>query len=338
MNKPLKARIVGMGSYLPKKVLSNKDFEKMVETTDEWIVSRTGIEERRIAEETEFTSDMGLEAAKKALEAAKIQADAIDLIICATMTPDYISSSSAALIQDRLGASRAGAVDMQAACTGFLYVLATAKAFVESGMYRTVLIVASEKMSTYVDYTDRGTSILFGDGAAAAVVSSIGKGLAIENVCLGSDGSLAQLVIVPGGGVRHPPTHASVDAGLHYFKMDGKEVFKHAVRRMSQSARESLGKAGIVEQQISWLVPHQANLRIMDAIAKGFDIPADRMYKTVQKYGNTSASSLAIALDELTREHKIQKGEHILLVAFGAGLTWGASVLTQIDATPNEES
>ena len=338
MTSPLKARIVGMGSYLPNKVLSNKDFEKMVDTTDEWIVSRTGIEERRIAADSEFTSDMGTEAAKKALDAAKLKAEDIQLIICATMTPDYISSSSAALIQDRIGASHAGAVDMQAACTGFLYVLATAKAFVESGMYQNILVVASEKMSTYVDYTDRGTSILFGDGAAAAVVSSKGKGLIIENVCLGSDGALAQLVIVPGGGVRHPPSHASVDAGLHFFKMDGKEVFKHAVRRMSQSARESLSKAGIVEQQISWLVPHQANMRIMDAIAKGFDIPADRMYKTVQKYGNTSASSVAIALDELTREHTIGAGEHILLVAFGAGLTWGASVLTQTDTTSNEES
>lgn len=321
-----------MGSYLPKKVLTNKDFEKMVDTNDEWIVSRTGIEERRIAADTEYTSDMGTEAAKKALEAANIAPETVDLVLVATMTPDYISSSTAAIIQDRIGAAKAGAVDMQAACTGFLYVLATAKAFVESGMYSTVLIVASEKMSTYVDYSDRGTSILFGDGASAAVVSASGKGLAIESVCLGSDGSLTEIVIVPGGGVRHPPSHSSVDAGLHYFKMDGKEVFKHAVRRMSQAARESLAKAGISENQISWLVPHQANMRIMDAIAKGFDIPSDRMYKTVQKYGNTSASSVAIALDELTREHTIKSGEHILLAAFGAGLTWGAAVLTQVDA------
>lgn len=338
MNQKLRARITGMGSYLPKKVLTNTDFEKMVDTTNEWIVSRTGIEERRIAAVGEYTSDMGAEAAKNALAAAKISPDSVELILVATMTPDYISSSSAALIQNKIGAGNAGSFDLQAACSGFLYALATAKAFIESGMYSCILVVASEKMSTYVDYKDRGTSILFGDGASAAVVAAKGKGLAIDNVCLGADGSLAQIVIVPGGGVRHPSTHESVDAGLHYFKMDGKEVFKHAVRRMSQSARESLAKAGITERQVSWLVPHQANMRIMDAIAKGFDIPEDKMYKTVQKYGNTSASSVPIALDELLRTHEIHTGEHLLLVAFGAGLTWGAAVLTQCDATHSEGS
>jgi 3-oxoacyl-[acyl-carrier-protein] synthase-3 len=276
---------------------------------------------------------MGTEAAKAALAKAMVSPDSVDLVIAATMTPDYISSSIAALIQNQLGIPHAGAFDLQAACTGFLYALATAKAYVESGMHKCILVVASEKMSTYVDYKDRSTCILFGDGASAAIVAASGSGLAIENVCLGSDGSLVELVIVPGGGVRYPASHQSVDAGLHYFKMDGKEVFKHAVRRMTQCARESLAKAGVAEEQVSWLIPHQANMRIMDAVAKGFSLPSDRMYKTVHKYGNTSASSVAIALDELTSAHAIATGEHLLLAAFGAGLTWGAATLTQIDAT-----
>lgn len=330
MNETKKARIIGMGSYLPEHVMTNQDFEKMIETTDEWIVSRTGIKERRIARKDEFTSDMGREAAKKALVAAQISPEDVDFVLVATMTPDYISSSAAALIQSAIGAHNAGALDVQAACTGFIYALSIGKAYVESGMYRNILVVASEKMSTYVDYTDRSTCILFGDGASAAVVSSEGGGLAIDTVSLGSDGSLAELVIVPGGGVRHPPSQESLAAGLHYFKMDGKEVFKHAVRRMTAAAKECLDRVGLSKEQISWLVPHQANMRIMDAIAKNFNLPAEKMYKTVQKYGNTSASSVAIALDELTQEHRITVGEHVLLVAFGAGLTWGAAVLTQV--------
>lgn len=332
MVKQPKARIIGMGSYLPCKVLSNKDFEQMIETTDEWIVSRTGIKERRIAAKDEHTSDMGATAAKIALENAGLEPKDVDLVLVATMTPDYISSSTAAIIQHQIGATYAAAFDLQAACTGFLYALATAKAYIESGMYKCVLLIASEKMSTYVNYKDRGTSILFGDGAAAVVITESGAGLAINNVCLGSDGALVKLVIVPGGGVRHPPSLETIEAGLHYFHMDGKEVFKHAVRRMSAAARESLAKAGLREEDVSWLVPHQANMRIMDAIAKGFNIAHEKMYKTVHKYGNTSASSVAIALEELAKEHEIKTGENILLVAFGAGLTWGASVLTQVNS------
>jgi 3-oxoacyl-[acyl-carrier-protein] synthase-3 len=246
------------------------------------------------------------------------------------MTPDYISSSVAALIQHAIGAKNAGALDVQAACTGFIYALSIAKAYVDSGMYRNVLVVASEKMSTYVDYTDRSTCILFGDGASAAIVSSEGKGLGIDTVSLGSDGSLAELVMVPGGGVRNPPTQESLAAGLHFFKMDGKEVFKHAVRRMSAAAKECLERIGLSKEQLSWVVPHQANMRIMDAIGKSLELPSEKMYKTVHKYGNTSASSVAIALDELTQEHQIAAGQHVLLVAFGAGLTWGAALLTQV--------
>ena len=330
MEKILKARIVGMGSYLPEKVLTNQDFEQMFETSDEWIVSRTGIKERRIAADDEYPSDMGTAAARIALKNAGYEPSKIDLVLVATMTPDYVSSSTAAIIQHQIGAMHAAAFDLQAACTGFLYALATAKAFIESGMYATILLVASEKMSSYVNYKDRSTSILFGDGAAAAVITAKGAGLAIDNVCLGADGELAKLILIPGGGARNPSSVETVNTGLHYFQMNGKEVFKHAVRRMSASAKESLAKARIKEEDISWLVPHQANLRIMDAVAKGFNIPHDKMYKTVQKYANTSASGIAIALDELTSQHQIQNGENILLAAFGAGLTWGASVLTKV--------
>lgn len=330
MAKSAKARIIGLGAYLPHKVLTNQDFEKMVETSDEWILSRTGIKERRIAAEDEFTSNMGTAAAKKALMSAKLNSNDIELILVATMTPDYISSSTGALIQAQLGAGNAAAFDLQAACTGFIYALSMAKAYVESGMYRRVLVVASEKMSSYVDYTDRSTCVLFGDGAAAAVVAPEGEGLLIEAVNLGTDGALAELIIIPGGGVRHPPSVETLAKRMHYFKMEGKEVFKHAVRRMSTAAKECLSRAGLSEQQVSWLVPHQANLRIMDAIAKGFNVLPERMYKTVQKYGNTSASSVAIALEELCIEHPLTPGEHILLVAFGAGLTWGAAVLTKV--------
>lgn len=326
-NRP-KAKIIGTGSYVPEKVLSNQDLEKMVETNDEWIVTRTGMKERRIARADEFTSDMGLEAAKKALEASKTPADSIDLILFATHTPDYVFPSTASLIQAHLGAAKAAALDVQAACTGYLYVLAMAKAFIESGIYKNVLIVASDKVSSIVNYKDRNTCILFGDGASAAVVSAEGKGLLIGDVSLGSDGELAKLVILPAGGSRQPATKETVDCGLHYLQMEGKEVFKHAVRRMESAAKEALEKAGLKEEEITWLIPHQANMRIIEALAKRFQVPMEKVFITIHKYGNTSASSVGIALDELMRQNTVQKGENILLTAFGAGLTWGASVLT----------
>jgi 3-oxoacyl-[acyl-carrier-protein] synthase III len=324
-----KARIIAMGAYLPERILTNKELEKMINTSDEWIVSRTGIKERRIAGPNEFTSDMGTEAAKKALIKANLTANQIDLILVATMTPDYISSSTAALIQAQLGAT-AAAVDLQAACTGFIYALSIAKAYIDSGMYQNILLIASEKMSTYLDYQDRGTCVLFGDGAAAAVISNTGSGLSIETVCLGADGSLANLGMIQAGGVRYPASKETLEAKMHYFKMDGKEVFKHAVRQMSACAKKCLNAAAVKEEELAWLVPHQANLRIMMALAKGFNLPEERMYKTVHKYGNTSASSIAIALEELIEKHEILAGQHILLVAFGVGLTWGAAVLKKV--------
>lgn len=328
-----KACIVGLGSYLPERILTNRDLEKMVDTSDEWIVSRTGMKERRIADANEFPSDMGANAAKKALENSGILPGKIDLIITATMTPDYISPSTAAIIQAKLGAVHAAAVDIQAACTGYLFGLSMAKAYIESGLYQNILLVATEKMSAFIDYCDRNTCVLFGDGASAAVISLASKGLAIDSVCLGTDGELADLVKIPAGGSRSPASEQTISEGAHYFKMVGNEVFKHAVRRMSAAAKECLASSGMTEDQISWLVPHQANVRIIDAIAKNFNISEDRVFKTLHKYGNTSASSVAIALDELTAENPLKEGEKLLLMAFGGGLTWGASILTSINET-----
>lgn len=321
-----KARIIGLGSYLPEHILSNVDFEKMVDTTDEWIVTRTGIKERRIAAENEFTSDMGVEAAKKALQQANVAPESIDLIIVATMSPDYIAPATAALIQDKLKAKKAAALDIQAACSGYIYGLSLAKAYIESSLYNTVLLVASEKMSAFVDYQDRSTCVLFGDGATAAIITGQGSGLNIEAITLGAEGKHFDLAIVPAGGSKHPPSEQTVKDRLHYFQMDGKEVFKHAVRRMEQAARECLSKAGVEEEEISWLIPHQANARILEALKKHFNPP---IYSTVQKYGNTSASSIGIALDELIQENPLSEGDKLLLVAFGVGFTWGAALLTK---------
>ncbi|MCB1112193.1 MAG: ketoacyl-ACP synthase III [Chlamydiales bacterium] len=327
-----KARIIGVGSYLPERVLSNADLETMVDTTDEWITKRTGMKERRIARDDEATSDMGAAAAEKALKAAGITADELDLILVGTMSPDYLSPSTSCIIQNKIGAKTIPAIDFQSACTGFIYGLSIAKAYIESGTFRNILLVASEKMSAFTDYTDRGTCILFGDGASAAVISGEGAGLAVDTICLGSDGSLADLIMIPAGGSRLPPSKETVDQGSHYIKLQGKEVFKHAVRRMESAMKECMQKAGKDEQQISWLVPHQANLRIIDATAKYINLAEERVYKTVHKYGNTSASSVAIALNELLDEHVIHEGEHLILVAFGAGLTWGSALLTKVES------
>jgi 3-oxoacyl-[acyl-carrier-protein] synthase-3 len=331
MARQLSARIVGIGSYLPERILSNHDLEKIINTTDEWISSRTGMKERRIARENESSSDMAVAAGLKAIEDASIEPKEIDLVLVATATPDYFMPSTAAIVQAKIGAMKAAAFDIQAACTGFLYGLSTAKAFVESGMYKNVLLIAVDKMSAFVDYQDRNTCVLFGDGAAATVITSQGSGFSINSICLGADGTLYDLIMIPGGGSRYPASEETLSQRKHYFKMAGKEVFKHAIRRMEIAARECLEQAKLTENQISWLVTHQANERIIDALAKNFQIPRDRVGKTVHKYGNTSASSVAITFDEVRKNHTINIGEHLLLVAFGSGLTWGASVLTYIE-------
>jgi 3-oxoacyl-[acyl-carrier-protein] synthase-3 len=251
------------------------------------------------------------------------------MILVATMTPDYSSSSTAALIQHQIGATRAAAVDIQAACSGFIYALSIAKAYIESGLYRNVLVVAAEKMSSIVDYSDRNTCVLFGDGAAACVVSRQGAGQIIGSLHLGANGAMANLLYVPAGGSRKPTTAGTVAAGEHYIKMQGKELFKHAVRQMTFAAKECLNSANISEIHLKWLVPHQANERIIDALIKAFEIAPSKVYKTVHKYSNTSASSIPIALSELLTAHPLETGDNVLLLAFGAGLTYGALLLTQ---------
>ncbi len=323
-----KAKIIGTGSYLPERVLTNSDLEQMVETSDDWIVSRTGMKERRLAGPQEYASTMGAAASRVAIADAELTPDQIDFIIVATSTPDYTFPSTACLIQDQIGAKSAGAVDIQAACTGYLYALSMAKAWVETGAYRNILVVAPEKLSSITNYKDRTTCILFGDGAAACIVSLQGKGLVIETIRLGADGEQAELLMVPGGGCRQPATADSVANSQHYIKMAGNEVFKHAVRRMESASKECLEAAQVNEKEIAWVIPHQANIRIIDAMAKRFEhLPPERVFKTVHKYGNTSASSVGIALDELLRAEMTKSGEKILLTAFGAGLTWGAAVL-----------
>lgn len=323
------AKIVSMGSYVPKNILSNADLEEMVETSDEWITKRTGIKERRIASENEAASDMGAKAAKKALENSPIPAEEIDYIIVATMSPDYLSPSTAALVQEELGITHIPAIDIQAACTGFLYGISMAKAYIESGMYRNILVIATEKMSSVIDYTDRGTCILFGDGASAAVISSKGPGLEINHVTLGADGGQADLIIIPSGGSRSPATEQTVSDHSHFVKLEGKEVFKHAVKRMGESGKACLEHENLTIDDLTWVVPHQANLRIIDALAKHLSIPQEIIYKTVHKYGNTSASSIPLALHDLLEEHNVKANDKFLLVAFGAGLTWGGAILTK---------
>jgi len=317
MNQQNQAKILGLGSFLPKKVLSNADLEKLVDTSDEWITTRTGIKERRIASEEESASFMAIKAAEAAIQNSGIDPSEIDLVLTATMTPDhYGCPSTAALIQAELKIGHVPALDLQAACTGYIYGLQAAKAFIESGLYRNILFVATEKMSSIVDFSDRSTCVLFGDGASAAVISAEGTGFKIDHVDLAADGAQAHLIEVP--------------VGEQYITMRGKEVFKHAVRRMAHSCEQCLSTLELQHSDISWLIPHQANGRIIDALGRHMEVPEEKVFSVIHKYGNTSASSIGIALDELLQQHDVASGERLLLVAFGAGLTWGSAVLTKI--------
>lgn len=330
------AAITSIGIYLPEKILTNHDLEKIVDTTDDWIVRRTGIQERRIAASDEYTSSMGVMAARDALARRGIDAKEIDLIIVTTMTPDSLCPSTACLIQSAIGADRAAAFDLLAACSGFLYGLQMAKCCIESKIYKKVLLISSEKNSAFVDYTDRNTCVLFGDGAAACIIeSSLEEELpssifAIRNVELGSDGSLGDLIAIPAGGARQPGSHETVDQKLHFMKMNGKEVFKHAVRKMEETAKHCIDSLGLQEKDIRWLIPHQANIRIIEALGKRFDIEPNQVATTITKYANTSASTIPIALYEVMEKSTIENGALFLLVAFGGGLTWGASILETI--------
>lgn len=319
--------VIATGSYLPDRVLSNADLEKMVETSDEWIVSRTGIRERRIALPGQATSDLGLEASRRALAQAGIAAEEVEMIIVATITPDMFFPSTACLIQHALGAKNAFCFDMEAACSGYLYAIEIAHRFVASGTVNTALVVAAEKMSSIVDWKDRSTCVLFGDGAGAAVLRSRPGERGILSSVLGADGSLSHLLSLPGGGSRHPPTLQTISDGLHTLKMAGREVFKHAVNTMSSAATEALRRAGLTVADVACMIPHQANQRIISAIAEKLGVPDANCFVNIDKCGNMSAASLAVGLDQAVRTGRIRKKDIVLMVVFGGGFTWGATVI-----------
>ncbi|MBM3201453.1 MAG: ketoacyl-ACP synthase III [Chlamydiae bacterium] len=322
-----KAVVLGTGSYFPERVLSNAELEKIVDTTDEWITSRTGMKERRIAAKEESASDMGAIAAEKAIQNSDVKAEDLDLIICATLTPDHLFPSTACLIQNKIGAKNAAAFDLSAACSGYVYAMMTAKAYVSSGIYKTVLVVATEKISSIIDYTDRATCVLFGDAATATVVAHREHGLEIIHGCLGADGTGADMLIQPAGGSRMPACQESIDQKLHYLRMEGKDVYKHAVRRMEEVAMKCITDVGMKIEDVGYLIPHQANLRIIEGFAKRFQVPQERVIVNIQRYGNTAAASVGIGFDELLNLKKIKEGETVLMVAFGAGLAWGSLLL-----------
>ncbi|MBN9689482.1 MAG: ketoacyl-ACP synthase III [Verrucomicrobia bacterium] len=319
--------ITGVGSYVPERVLTNADLEKIVETTDEWITSRTGIRERRIARDNEATSDLAVMAAQRALTAAGITADQVELIIVATITPDMQFPSTACLVQHRLGAHRAAAFDLEAACSGFVYALDVASHFVASHTYNTVLVIGAEKMSSVVDWTDRNTCVLFGDGAGAAVLQNRPNAHGLLTTCLGSDGGKASLLELPGGGSACPASVDSVTKRLHFLRMDGKETFKNAVNAMVAATHEALNRCGVTVAEVKCIIPHQANHRIMSAVAERIGAREDQLFVNVDRYGNTSAASVAIALDEAVSQGRIVRGDLVLMVVFGAGLTWGAALI-----------
>ncbi len=318
--------IIGVGKFVPTKVLTNADIEKMVDTSDEWITTRTGIKERRIAGEGIAAAFMGSEAAKEAIENAHLSPENIDLIITATITPDMQFPSTACLIQSRIGATNAACFDIGAACAGYVYGIAIAEQFIRSGMYRNALVIGSEKMSSVTDWKDRNTCVLLGDGAGACVMSEVEEG-GILSVYLGSDGRNAPLLEIPAGGSLRPATHETIDERLHYMKMSGGELFKEAVKIMADAGNKAMALSGIKCGEVDLVIPHQANIRILMAVAKRMNLPPSKVYLNIERYGNMSSASTAVALTEAVQEGKIKKGNKIILDAFGAGLVWGAIVI-----------
>ena len=319
--------ITGVGSYLPAKILTNAHLEKMVDTSDEWITTRTGIKSRRQAAKDEFTSDMAAHAAQRAMKKAGVTADQIDLIIVATITPDMPFPATACIVQQKIGAHRAAAFDLEAACSGFIYGLEIGQQFIMSRTYDTVLVIGAEKLSSIVDWNDRNTCVLFGDGAGAAVLQSRPNSHGLLTAVMGADGSKGSLLHMPGGGSRCPASVDSVAAKLHYLRMDGRETFKNAVQAMCHAAQEALRRCELDISKINCDIPHQANRRIIDAVGKRLGATPEQLFINLDRYGNTSAASVAIALDEAVTSGKIQRGDLILMMVFGAGLTWGAAVI-----------
>ncbi len=319
--------IIGTGKYVPERILTNQELEQMVDTNDEWIVTRTGIKERRMAAADQATSDLALHASRQAIEAAGLTAEDIDLIIVATITPDMFFPSTACLLQHKLGAKQAAAFDLSAACSGFIYGLATGSNMVASGMYKHVLVVGAESLSRITDYTDRNTCILFGDGAGAVVLGQVAEGRGFRSFELGADGSGGELLKVEGGGSRVPATEESLASRRHYIHMAGNEVFKFAVRIMGSAAEDALKKAGMSKEDIDLLVPHQANIRIIQSAMNRLNLSEDKAMINLHNYGNMSAASIPVALAEAVEQGRVNEGDCLVLVGFGGGLTWGASVL-----------
>jgi 3-oxoacyl-[acyl-carrier-protein] synthase-3 len=328
LHKPKRTvSIIGTGSYVPKRTLTNAELEKLVETSDEWIRTRTGIGERRIAAEGEYTSDMASKAALNAIEQAGIDANEIDLIIVATATPDMFFPATACFVQKQIGAKRAACFDVSAACSGFLYALEIAQQFITSHTYNTVLVIGAEKLSTIVDWTDRNTCVLFGDGAGAAILRNRAGSHGVISTYMGSDGNFSDILSMPGGGCRFPVTKENADQRLNTIKMAGKEVYKQAVTAMLTAANTALEQSGLTADDLACIIPHQANMRIIEAIADRMKLPIDRFLVNLDKYGNTSAAAVAIALDEANRTGRMKIGDYVLLVVFGGGLTWASSVI-----------
>ncbi|MCF8010671.1 MAG: ketoacyl-ACP synthase III [Clostridiales bacterium] len=323
-----RAGITGLSTSIPEKVLTNYDLEKMVETSDDWINARTGIKERRIVENDKTTCDLACEAGQNALENAGIGPEELDLVIVATNTPDMIFPATACLVQDRIGAVNAGAFDLLAGCTGFIYGLTVGQQYVAAGAYDKVLVIGAETLSKIINWKDRNTCVLFGDGAGAAVVQQVPREYGIISSVLGSDGSGGKLLKLPAGGSKLPASEETVRQGLHYVDMSGREVFKFAVRAMGEGTRKALSKAGMGSEDLDLLIPHQANIRIIDTAAKKAGIDMDRVLVNVDRFGNTSTASVPIALCEAVEQGKIKRGDNIVMVGFGAGLTWASLLMT----------
>ncbi len=321
------ARITGTGSFAPKKIITNQDLEKLVDTNDAWITERTGIKERRIAEKDQTTSDLAYEAGKKALKAAGIGALDLDLILVATMTPDTILPSMGCVLQEKLGAKKAAAFDIAAACSGFIYGMSIADAFIKSGAYKNILLVGAEILSRFTDWEDRTTCILFGDGAGAVVIQRHAGKRGILSTHLHSDGSFGDLLHVPAGGASHPPSHETIRKRMHFIRMKGNETFKAAVRALEGVAQEALEHNKVKPEDIDFLIPHQANLRIIQAMAQRLNMPMEKVVLTLPKYGNTSAASIPMALDEAVRDGRIRENHLLLFEAFGGGLTWASALV-----------
>jgi 3-oxoacyl-[acyl-carrier-protein] synthase III len=320
-------RIIGTGSYVPERILTNAALEKIVETSDEWITTRTGIKERHIAADDEAVSHMSTKAAERALDAAGIKASDLDMIILGSFTGDLLLPSCACLIQNRLGISNIPAFDVAAACSAFVYSLAIAKQFIATGTYKNILVIGSDKLTAFTDWTDRNTCILFGDGAGAAIVSSKGDGPAIGTFELGAKGELAHLVHIPMGGSLIPLTEKNIGEHGQYMKMEGRELFKFAVQKMEEAVRKTLQQEKLTLDDVKYIVPHQANVRILQAVAKNLGVDNERIFSNLEKYGNTSAASTPICLDELIRTKRFVPGDKIVLVAFGGGFTYGSCIL-----------